>query len=161
MKVGCWFSKDPLERCVYVCMCVKIFSPLRRRYKRNWKVWALRFSFPLGDYSLRIKKLVEKYSMCKWALLFENYFLSSPYIWYMSQKLAYTQRAHIQQEYKLYPQWEQRSLPLRDPWNDHLGQNPMVSSFRLARSGELSEVGSSGLGSKVLLVLKTYIPTWR
>lgn len=25
----------PLERCVFVCMCVKIFSPLRGKYKRN------------------------------------------------------------------------------------------------------------------------------
>lgn len=73
--------RPPRKLCVhmYVCACKNIFS-FKGKVQEKLEGLGPPFSFPQGNYSLRMNKMMEKYSMCNWALLPGHDFLSSPYI---------------------------------------------------------------------------------
>lgn len=96
-KLNAGLVRPPGKLCVHVCVHAhrwKYCSSLRRRYKRSGRVGVSPISFFQGNCSPKNEQN-EKYSMYNWALLLGHNFLSSPYNWYMSQKLASTQRAHM------------------------------------------------------------------
>lgn len=114
LKAECWSCEAPRKACVYAHVCVKIWFFFKGRVQEKW------------EGSARPSNFLQEYCTCDWPLVLGHGLLSSSYISYMSQKLAYTQRGCMQQEDALQTKWEQISPPHRDPWSYYLGPNPKV-----------------------------------